>query len=874
MENKKIIQVHVFAPNTPKNEVLTTNGDAILDSIVLSWGTSENLLTGDYTLDLTSIIDKEGLHKFLTEEAILKVHMDYGDEIFKIAKINRGSRSISVFARQITIEETLNMWLTDVRPTDKGGQSALSILKNNSIGKKDIEFFSDIDTVNTAYYMDMSVYTALHNCDQSFMNRWGGEILRRGYTVTINKRIGADRGVQIRSGKNLTGFEAKTDMDKVVTRIVAKGFDGIRAKNFIDSPLINKYSAIKTKEIKYDFVKIKNENNPDEGFNTLEEAQAELERLAALEFSQNHLDEIRAEYNINYIQLEKTEEYKNFVQSERTYLGDTISVFEEKHNINIHVRCIEKKFDGKRQKVESMKLTNTNIKQKSITTTDILAELNSIIKNTENNNVQDIIQSMINSGIKDSYVIPRQNEIIIADNKDLDKAMNVMRLNKNGLGFSQDGYYGTYRYGFTSDGVINASLIATGILSAISIQNADGSLQIDLSGRDGIEFLRNGVRAIEIAGNMLKFYDWDGVGNPIGILFSARLFNTTTPGITLANSINSYLGIAYENPSATNGKFPFYILFDKYNKTGEAPYPIMLREDICIDHKNLILDRDGLNKMYTSNDNDFVNVATNYWGVVGSNLNWRMKNGNGTLELFNALTGNRYCLISENETFFGKASRKKYASISRWGFDFWDENNRAYFRGDSNGNLISMLKFIANNGINVSGDLIVWGNKNCVQKTEKYGDRKFYSVEDCESYLTDRSMHLMTVEEVKHSDKVSYERVILLDNVFKDSVNLDLDYTVEIIKQNWGEFRIKEQTKDYFVVESDRPDFTFKYVITAKRKGFEDERNTEVFSEAENYSMDKDNSINIDDINNNLNTNGHNSNPIEYWRLYAKNKII
>ena len=746
MENKKIIKVAIFKPGTPKDKVLTSNGDYILDNIVISCTTKENLITGDYITDLNVFIDEKGLYKEIQEEAILKLKMDYGDEIFEISKVTKGKINVKAIARQITIQRTLDMWLTDVRPTDKSGQSTLNILKNNSIGKKDIEFFSDIDTVNTAYYMDMSVYTALHNCDQSFINRWGGEILRRGYTVNINKRIGADRGVQIRSGKNLTGFEAKTDMDKVVTRIVTKGFDTIRAKNFIDSPLINKYSSIKTKEIKYNNVKVKNQNNPEEGFNTLEEAQAELERLAKLEFSQNHIDELRAEYNINYIQLEKTEEYKNFVQAERTYLGDTVNVFEDKHNINIHVRCIEKSYDVKKQKVLSMKLTNTDIKQKSITTTDILAELNSIIKNTENNNVQDIIQSMINSGIKDSYVIPRQNEIIIADNKDLDKAMNVMRLNKNGLGFSQDGYYGTYRYGFTSDGVINASLIATGILSAISIQNADGSLQIDLSGRDGIEFLKNGVRAIEIAGRVMKFFDWDGIGNPIAEIFSSRLGgDENKPGLMIGNTKDGYISIGHRDEN--NHKiYQRYMLFDIHNLSGEAPYPIMMNKPVCFDVE-IVLDRDGLNEMYTSIGKDFINKATNYWGVVHkSNGYWRMKNGNGTLELFNALTGKRYCLISENETFFGKASGIKYASISRWGFDFWDENNRAYFRGDSNGNLISMLKFIANNGINVSGDLIVWGNKNCVQKTEKYGDRKFYSVEDCESYLTDRSMHLMTVE--------------------------------------------------------------------------------------------------------------------------------
>lgn len=655
IENKKIIKVSIFAPNTPKNEVLTRNGDAILDNIVLNWESDENLFTGNYTLDLTAIIDKNGLHKHLKEEAILKVKMDYGDEVFRIAKINRNDRDIKVFARQITIEETLNMWLVDVRPTNTSGQGALNILKNNSIGKKDVEFFSDIDITSTAYYMDMSVYNALHNCDQSFMNRWGGEVLRRGYTVTINKRIGADRGVQIRSGKNLTGFEAKTDIDKVVTRIVAKGFDGIKAKNFIDSPLINKYSSIKTKEIKYDFVKVKNENNPDEGFDTLEDAQTELERLAKLEFSENHIDEIRADYNINYIQLEKTEEYKNFVQAERSYLGDTINVYENKHNTNIHVRCFQKKYDGMKQKTISMQLTNTDIKQKAITTSDILAEIQGIINVTENNNVQDIIQSMINSGIKDSYVIPRQNEIIVADSKDINTANQLIRINKNGLAFSKNGYYGDYEYGFTIDGVINASLITTGILSAILIQNMDGSLQIDLSGSNGALFRHKGKDAVRIHNNSIDLFNWAKNGDFIGALMaltkteSDGTSNPNKPLVGLINDIDSALSLGFKFEDI----YKSYIEFDKYNILKDAiGKAIRVFEEIDFQDNNVyrmvLSSLNGKNYISVTDDKISISFEDKYFATLSSegitigeeNTNLILQDGkwhvNGDIDFSNA----------------------------------------------------------------------------------------------------------------------------------------------------------------------------------------------------------------------------------------------
>lgn len=131
-------------------------------------------------------------------------------------------------------------------------------------------------------------------------------------------------------------------------------------------------------------------------------------------------------------------------------------------------------------------------------------------------------------------------------------------------------------------------------------------------------------------------------------------------------------------------------------------------------------------------------------------------------------------------------------------------------------------------GFIVEGNLQVTGNKNCIQETQNYGKRAFYATEDCESYFTDRSMELFTVETTEIG---TYERVILLDRAFKECVNLiDYNYTVEIKKQGWGDFSIKEQTSDYFIVEADRPDFTFKYVITGRRRGYETERLKEFIS--------------------------------------------
>lgn len=476
---KKIIKISIFPSETSRDKVLQSNG-TVLDNICLSAETDESIIDGNYIFNGTFLLDSDGLWKEIEQECILKVRLDYGQEIFRIASIRRNRRDIEVIARQITIAETVNLWLDDVRPTDTNGQGALSWLLTNAIGVKEIFVNSDITITSTAYYMRTNMYNAIHSSDNSFMARWGGEVQRRGYNLTINSKIGTDRGVSIRSRKNLTGFEDDTDINKLVTRIKPVGFGGITIDGYVDSPLINNYARVYTLEVKYDDVKVISEND-SEGYETLADAQAELIRRAKLEFSQNHADELRADYRINFVFLDQTEEYKGeYEVLERVYLGDTVSVHVDKLNVDIKVRALTRKFDVLRQMVKEVTLSNVPLTEKKAPSINqVLNQLKNQISNN-NNSVADYIQSMINSGNTDSYVVIRPNELLIMDNKDLNSAINVTRYNKHGLGFSTTGYYGEYKYGFTIDGKINASLISTGILTAILIQSLDGSCKINL----------------------------------------------------------------------------------------------------------------------------------------------------------------------------------------------------------------------------------------------------------------------------------------------------------------------------------------------------------------------------------------------------------
>ncbi|MCR6516332.1 NlpC/P60 family protein [Clostridium sp. LY3-2] len=590
-----IVRVAVFPPNTIRDIVLQSNGK-VLDSICTMLEGEEDL-AGNFIVEANFINDKN-LVEFIKKGSILKVRNEFGeDEIFRITTLESGTMLINIIAFQITITDTQTLWLKDTRPTNTNGQGALTSLYNaaDSFGfPKEIFVDSDITIQSTAYYMNMTLYNALYNCDQSFINRWGGETLRRQYNLSINSRIGQDRGHCIREGKNLTGFKATVNFDGLVTVAIGKGYEGIEG-HYIESPLKNKYPRAYIKEIEYSDVKVrKPSDNDSEGFNTLDDAIKELDKRIKEEFFKNHIDEIKATYDINFIQLAQTEEYKEYSYLERFDIGDTVRVKVNSLDIELTTRIINKKVDYLSARVLEMKLSNNPV---TIENSDskILSDIrNTLIKNN-NSSLANYVDAKLKAGLKGSYTIARDNEFLAMDTQDIRTAKVVARLNKNGLGFSTTGYNGKYTYGFTLDGKINASLIQTGVLRAIQIEsdggksywnldNGDfclnggriigknGNFEMNLQKEGELSFKNNGKEAIKIHNNSIDLFNWSNDSDYIGSLMSlCKIINGKSdpekPLIGLTHDNNSSISLGYQKD---DGTYNSYIEFDKYNILGHA----------------------------------------------------------------------------------------------------------------------------------------------------------------------------------------------------------------------------------------------------------------------------------------------------------------
>lgn len=127
--------------------------------------------------------------------------------------------------------------------------------------------------------------------------------------------------------------------------------------------------------------------------------------------------------------------------------------------------------------------------------------------------------SLLSGGLGGHVVINRNangepNEILIMDTDDKDTAVNVIRMNVNGIGFSTTGYDGDYTTAWTIDGHFNADFIKAGTINAIDIKGSHitgvlmegstarfgkGNLQTTLSYGPSAGF--DGQNALIISGN-------------------------------------------------------------------------------------------------------------------------------------------------------------------------------------------------------------------------------------------------------------------------------------------------------------------------------------------------------------------------------------
>lgn len=453
----------------------TTNGIGLLTDAVSCTVTEER--NGAY--EATLIYPAKGhLAEYIAEDAIIKAKANDTDEpqLFRIYKSGKQIGSNTTWnAEHISYELTGNP-VERFSISGVNAEQALNRLLAAAVFKHKYTAASDITTVNKTSIADVvSVRKALGGVEGSILDTWGGEYHFNNYRIELLKARGADNGVTIEYGKNLTDAKQERNIANIVTAIFPY------AKYTPEGEESEVYVSLKEKTLvhagaadyAYKRCEIVDFSSEWESGTIITE---DMLRAKA----ESYLEKISTEPDINitlsYAQLKKTKDYKNIQVMESVALCDTVTVRIDKLQIEATAKIVKAKYDSLKERYDTMEIgsVRTNLTKQLTATQQEVTE--SIKKNqTRAEQIKKQIEQTIvdvtaaitgNSG---GYVVlyPEKNpqEIYILDQPELSKAKNVWRWNLAGLGHSSTGVNGKFTTAITADGQIVANFITAGELT-------------------------------------------------------------------------------------------------------------------------------------------------------------------------------------------------------------------------------------------------------------------------------------------------------------------------------------------------------------------------------------------------------------------------
>ncbi len=314
------------------------------------------------------------------------------------------------------------------------------------------------------------------------------------WTVKLYVDRGTDSGVTIRYGKNLSDIKKELDSSNIYTAIAPYwiGSDGetvVLPEGIVYSssvvakvqPWTDENGNIITTEngVQIDFSFIEHSPIAKDFSDRFETAPTEEElRTAAENFLANNTTWIPKEsVTVDFVQLWQTPEYEDVAALQRVGLCDRVSIFyPELGVVAENQKVIKTVYNVLLERYDSMDLgePRTTLAQSIIDT--VHNEMENMLPEVEvtRSAMEQAIEhatELITGGLGGHVVFNlnadgEPQEILIMDTDDIMTAVNVIRINQNGIGFSTDGYDGPFTTAWTIDGHFVADFITAGVLSA------------------------------------------------------------------------------------------------------------------------------------------------------------------------------------------------------------------------------------------------------------------------------------------------------------------------------------------------------------------------------------------------------------------------
>lgn len=397
---------------------------------------------------------------------------------FRIYKISKPSSGIvTVNARHIAYDQagiTVAPFVAQTAP------EALAGLKSHAVTENPFSYSTDKTTAAAfTVAVPAATWSLLGGSKGSILDVYGGEYEYDRYQVKLLTRRGADRGVSIRYGKNLTSLQQDENCANCYTGVVP--FWQSKSSGTVIT-LPEKVVAADgnfdyTKTLPLDVTSMITLEETEDGAESLP-TEDQIRTAARKYMTDNKIGVPTVSWTVQFVQLEQTEEYKGKALLERVLLGDTVSVEFPELNVSASARAVACVYNSLLERYESITLgsVRSSLVDTIVGQGQAISDQNDKIDaipgmsqiKADLNQLTAILLGATGGTVRllDTDGDGLQDTLYIADDPDPAAAVKVWRFNYEGWGASKTGYNGPFEMGATFDSGILADFIRAGTLDA------------------------------------------------------------------------------------------------------------------------------------------------------------------------------------------------------------------------------------------------------------------------------------------------------------------------------------------------------------------------------------------------------------------------
>lgn len=452
---------------SPVETAFETNGIGVLSDAISCRPVHE--LNGKYELEIKYPIT--GLHFAAIQQRsmiLAKVDPVSALQPFRVYQITKPSTNVVTVRARHSAYDLAGIPVSPFAADSVG--TALNGLSLNAAVDCPFTFSTDKDTEAAfAVKVPTPIWSLLGGSKGGILDTYGGEYEFDRYDVKLLKRLGADRGVSIRYGKNLTSLEQDENCANCYTGIYpywtnAEGTLVQLPEKVVKTPGTYNYEKVKPVDFTAEW-----QDAPTE-----EQLRVRAEKYIA----DNDIGKPLVSWKIEFVQLEQTKEYKGKALLERVLLGDTVSVEFEDMGVSATSRVVAVDYDSILERYNSVTLgsVKANIASTIVDQNNQIASKPSL---TEAQLLTNLILGAMGGAVRllDTNGDGFPDTLYIADNPDPAQAVKVWRFNYEGWGASENGYNGPFKMGATLEAGMLADFIKAGVISSV-----DGKIRINLNG--------------------------------------------------------------------------------------------------------------------------------------------------------------------------------------------------------------------------------------------------------------------------------------------------------------------------------------------------------------------------------------------------------